>query len=84
MNYTDSYMYGNCIYLFFFLVQGKKGKRFIDKRRDVLHTFKVVARSQRDPLVADETAPQAVLHPTAQVNIEVADETAPQAVLLTR
>ncbi|KAG7169546.1 LTV1-like [Homarus americanus] len=43
---------------------GKKGKRFIDKRRDVLHTFKVVPRSQRDPLVTDETAPQAVLQPS--------------------
>ncbi|XP_071524131.1 protein LTV1 homolog isoform X2 [Panulirus ornatus] len=46
--------------------QGKKGKRFIDKRRDVLHTFKVVARSQRDPLAADEAAPQAVLQPSEQ------------------
>ncbi|XP_050717580.1 protein LTV1 homolog [Eriocheir sinensis] len=43
---------------------GKKGKRFLDKRRDVLHTFKVVSRSQRDPLVADPSAPQAVLQPT--------------------
>ncbi|MPC36268.1 Protein LTV1 [Portunus trituberculatus] len=43
---------------------GKKGRRFLDKRRDVLHTFKVVSRSQRDPLVADPEAPQAVLHPT--------------------
>ncbi|XP_063848884.1 protein LTV1 homolog [Scylla paramamosain] len=42
---------------------GKKGRRFLDKRRDVLHTFKVVSRSQRDPLVADPEAPQAVLHP---------------------
>ncbi|KAG0725567.1 Protein LTV1 [Chionoecetes opilio] len=45
-------------------MQGKKGRRFLDKRRDVLHTFKVVARSQRDPLVADPEAPQAVLHST--------------------
>ncbi|XP_069182558.1 protein LTV1 homolog [Procambarus clarkii] len=45
---------------------GKKGKRFIDKRRDVLHTFKVVPRSQRDPLAADETAPQAVLQSTEE------------------
>lgn len=44
-----------------FPFQGKKGRKFIDKKRDVLHTFKVVARSQRDPLAADETAPQGVL-----------------------
>ncbi|XP_042874983.1 protein LTV1 homolog [Penaeus japonicus] len=43
---------------------GKKGRKFIDKKRDVLHTFKVVARSQRDPLAADETAPQGVLQST--------------------
>lgn len=43
---------------------GKKGRRFLDKRRDVLHTFKVVSRSQRDPLVADSSAPQGVLQPT--------------------
>ncbi|XP_064086277.1 protein LTV1 homolog isoform X2 [Macrobrachium nipponense] len=45
-------------------MEGKKSKKFIDRRRDVLHTFKVVARSQRDPLVADETAPQSVLQPS--------------------
>lgn len=43
---------------------GKKSKKFIDRRRDVLHTFKVVARSQRDPLITDENAPQAVLSST--------------------
>ncbi|KAK3858881.1 hypothetical protein Pcinc_034959 [Petrolisthes cinctipes] len=45
---------------------GKKGKRFIDRHRDVVHTFKVVSRSQRDPLVADDNAPQAVLQHTQQ------------------
>lgn len=54
--------------------QGKKGKRFLDKRRDVLHTFKVVSRSQRDPLVADPSAPQAVLQPTE-------DDVRPQHIL---
>ncbi|XP_076055004.1 LTV1 ribosome biogenesis factor [Oratosquilla oratoria] len=42
---------------------GKKRRKFIDPKRDVLHTFKVVARSQQDPLAADEEAPQAVLQP---------------------
>jgi len=41
-------------------------KKFIDKRKDVLHTFKVVARSQQDPLAADETAPQGVLLSTQE------------------
>lgn len=53
----------------FFSFQGKKGRKFIDKKRDVLHTFKVVARSQRDPLAADETAPQGVLQSTNDVRI---------------
>lgn len=55
----------------FFPFQGKKGRKFIDKKRDVLHTFKVVARSQRDPLAADETAPQGVLQSVNEVSIEV-------------
>jgi len=44
---------------------GRKSK-FIDRKRDVLHTFKVVARSQQDPLAADESAPQAVLQSTQE------------------
>lgn len=38
-----------------------KGKKFIDKKNAV--TFHLVHRSQKDPLVADETAPQRVLVP---------------------
>ncbi|XP_011874621.1 PREDICTED: protein LTV1 homolog [Vollenhovia emeryi] len=38
-------------------------KRFIDKKNSV--TFHLVHRSQKDPLVADETAPQRVLVPAA-------------------
>lgn len=40
-----------------------KTKRFIDKKNAV--TFHLVHRSQKDPLVADETAPQRVLVPAA-------------------
>ncbi|XP_014479763.1 PREDICTED: protein LTV1 homolog [Dinoponera quadriceps] len=38
-----------------------KTRRFIDKKNSV--TFHLVHRSQKDPLVADETAPQRVLVP---------------------
>ncbi|XP_049817052.1 protein LTV1 homolog [Aethina tumida] len=38
-----------------------KGKKFIDKKKAV--TFQLVHRSQQDPLVADENAPQRVLLP---------------------
>jgi protein LTV1 len=41
----------------------KKTRKFIDKKNSV--TFRLVHRSQRDPLVADETAPQRVLVPVA-------------------
>lgn len=40
-----------------------KTKKFIDKKNAV--TFHLVHRSQKDPLVADETAPQRVLVPAA-------------------
>jgi len=40
-----------------------KTKKFIDKKNSV--TFHLVHRSQKDPLVADETAPQRVLVPAA-------------------
>ncbi|OXU28929.1 hypothetical protein TSAR_007434 [Trichomalopsis sarcophagae] len=39
-----------------------KTKKFIDKKNSV--TFQLVHRSQRDPLAADENAPQRVLIPT--------------------
>ena len=44
--------------------RGKK-KKFIDKAVDNVVTFSLVHRSQKDPLVADENAPQKVLVPTA-------------------
>lgn len=40
-------------------------KKFIDKKKSV--TFNLVHRSQRDPLIADETAPQRVLVPVNAV-----------------
>ena len=44
--------------------KGKK-KKFIDKAVDNVVTFSLVHRSQKDPLVADENAPQKVLVPNA-------------------
>ncbi|XP_029159315.1 protein LTV1 homolog [Nylanderia fulva] len=44
--------------------KGKK-KKFIDKKDSV--TFHLVHRSQKDPLVADETAPQRVLVPVGKI-----------------
>lgn len=38
-----------------------KAKKFIDRKKAV--TFNLVHRSQKDPLAADETAPQRVLVP---------------------
>ncbi|XP_006891743.1 PREDICTED: protein LTV1 homolog [Elephantulus edwardii] len=46
----------------------RKKKPFIEKKKAV--TFHLVHRSQRDPLAADETAPQRVLLPTQKVNDE--------------
>ncbi|XP_006834766.1 PREDICTED: protein LTV1 homolog [Chrysochloris asiatica] len=46
----------------------RKKKPFIEKKKAV--TFHLVHRSQRDPLAADETAPQRVLIPTQKVNDE--------------
>merc|ERR1712066_301289 len=43
--------------------KGKK-KKFIDKAVDNVVTFSLVHRSQKDPLVANENAPQKVLVPT--------------------
>lgn len=48
------------IHDFFVLLQPKSKKRcFIDKKKAV--SFQLVHRSQRDPLITDETAPQHVL-----------------------
>ncbi|KAM9233795.1 protein LTV1 homolog [Dugong dugon] len=44
----------------------RKKKPFIEKKKAV--SFHLVHRSQRDPLAADETAPQRVLLPTQEVN----------------
>ncbi|XP_028717165.1 protein LTV1 homolog [Peromyscus leucopus] len=46
----------------------RKKKPFIEKKKAV--SFHLVHRSQRDPLAADETAPQRVLLPTQKVNDE--------------
>ncbi|KAL6268759.1 hypothetical protein P5V15_001884 [Pogonomyrmex californicus] len=50
----------------------RKTKRFIDKKNSV--TFHLVHRSQKDPLVADETAPQRVLVPAADTQAAKADK----------
>ncbi|KAM9313731.1 protein LTV1 homolog [Pholidichthys leucotaenia] len=46
----------------------RKKKAFIDKKKAV--TFHLVHRSQRDPLAADETAPQRVLLPATKAETE--------------
>ncbi|XP_042556880.1 protein LTV1 homolog [Dipodomys spectabilis] len=46
----------------------RKKKPFIEKKKAV--SFHLVHRSQRDPLAADESAPQRVLLPTQKVNEE--------------
>jgi len=46
----------------------RKKKSFIDKKAAV--SFHLVHRSQRDPLAADEKAPQHVLLPAAKVEVE--------------
>ncbi|XP_059055829.1 protein LTV1 homolog [Achroia grisella] len=53
----------------------KAKKKFIDKKKSV--TFNLVHRSQRDPLVADETAPQRVLVPV-NANIPQRKEKEPE------
>ncbi|KAI5696634.1 hypothetical protein M8J76_009604 [Diaphorina citri] len=45
---------------------GKNKKRFIDKKNAI--TFHLVHRSQKDPLLVDETAPQHVLKPMVSGN----------------
>ncbi|XP_029800411.1 protein LTV1 homolog [Suricata suricatta] len=46
----------------------RKKKPFIEKKKAV--SFHLVHRSQRDPLAADETAPQRVLLPTQKIDDE--------------
>lgn len=46
----------------------RKKKAFIDKKKAV--TFHLVHRSQKDPLAADETAPQHVLLPATKVEAD--------------
>ncbi|XP_070683671.1 protein LTV1 homolog [Pempheris klunzingeri] len=46
----------------------RKKKSFIEKKKAV--TFHLVHRSQKDPLAADEKAPQHVLLPTAKAEVE--------------
>lgn len=46
----------------------RKKKSFINKKNAV--SFHLVHRSQKDPLAADETAPQHVLLPTVRVELE--------------
>lgn len=63
--YIDLYLFKLVHHLSFlfhtnFHLQGKK-KKFIDKKKAI--TFRLVHRSQQDPLIADETAPQHVLVP---------------------
>ena len=45
-------------------------KKFIDKKREETVTFSLIHRSQKDPLAADDEAPQMVLLPTSSTNPE--------------
>lgn len=49
----------NLIIIQFIYLQPKHKKKFIDKKNAV--TFHLVHRSQKDPLITDESAPQHVL-----------------------
>lgn len=51
-----------------FAVMGRKTKPFISKKTDKVHNFRLVHRSQRDPLIADEDAPERVLVPFTPSN----------------
>lgn len=52
----------HCALLIVIFSKGKKKKKpFIDKKN--AHSYKLVHRSQRDPLVVDEEAPQFLLKP---------------------
>ena len=52
----------------------RKHRRFIDKKRDNVTTFKLVHRSQRDPLATDADAPQHILQPIASEKNEARRE----------
>uniref|UniRef100_A0A3B3Z904 Protein LTV1 homolog n=1 Tax=Periophthalmus magnuspinnatus TaxID=409849 RepID=A0A3B3Z904_9GOBI len=54
--------------LAFYFQPHRKKKSFIEKKKAV--TFHLVHRSQRDPLAADEKAPQHVLLPATKVEVE--------------
>ena len=43
-----------------------KKKKFIDKKREDTVTFSLIHRSQKDPLAADDEAPQRVLLPIGE------------------
>ena len=43
-----------------------KKKKFIDKKREETVTFSLIHRSQKDPLAADDEAPQMVLLPIGE------------------
>ena len=43
-------------------------KKFIDKKNERTTTFALVHRSQKDPLAADDDAPQFVLHQLPEVD----------------
>ena len=44
---------------------GKKGKQFVDKKAPGTYSFRLVHRSQRDPLIADEESSKMVLLQTS-------------------
>eukprot|EP00096_Caligus_rogercresseyi_P008737 TRINITY_DN2825_c0_g1_i2.p1 TRINITY_DN2825_c0_g1~~TRINITY_DN2825_c0_g1_i2.p1 ORF type:complete len:446 (-),score=179.36 TRINITY_DN2825_c0_g1_i2:256-1593(-) len=47
-----------------------KKKKFIDRKNESSVTFKLIHRGQRDPLAADEDAPQRVLQVLSNPNLE--------------
>lgn len=57
VKYEQYYLY----VILFLLLQPKNKKKFIEKKNAL--TFHVVHRSQHDPLITDQTAPQHVLVP---------------------
>lgn len=64
-------------FLYIFLWQPKT-KKFIDKKNAV--TFNLVHRSQKDPLAADESAPQRVLVPISAKPEKRTDHAGPSKV----
>eukprot|EP00051_Salpingoeca_urceolata_P011286 m.139594 g.139594 ORF g.139594 m.139594 type:complete len:246 (-) comp17062_c4_seq1:510-1247(-) len=55
----------------------KKKKPFVNKNEAGTHSFRLVHRSQRDPLIADEHASPYVLQPVASPNKAARDEPPP-------